>query len=208
MIRFAPALVAAFVASAPALAHDDDHDRGRSHGKGYAKGHEKTKVVVIERRPNLVIVDPQTVAPVLVPAAVPMAGGVMGLNCNRELMGSILGAGVGGLAGSQIGSGNGQLAATAAGTVIGFLVGGSVGRSMDEVDRACAGQALERLPINHVATWQTGGTLYELKPVRVFSQRGLACREFVTTAIVGGRPSEVVSQACRQRDGSWLMLGA
>jgi surface antigen len=154
---------------------------------------------VVYYRPDVVIVDPVRSHDVLIPTS-----GAM-MQCNRDLMGGLIGAGVGGLA---IGRGNGQLAATAAGTVIGFLVGGEIGRTMDRVDQACAGQALERLGPNQMATWQgANGAMYQVRPTSVIDTRlGRMCREFSTTAIIGGRPEELVGTACRQSDGSWKVV--
>jgi len=157
---------------------------------------------VVHYRPDVVIVDPVRSHDVLVPSS-----GMM-LQCNRDLVGGLIGAGVGGLAGSQVGRGNGQLAATAAGTVLGFLVGGEIGRTMDRVDQACAAQALERLGPNQIATWQSAnGQMYQVRPTTVIAERaGRLCREFSTTAIIGGRPEELVGTACRQGDGSWKVI--
>jgi surface antigen len=89
-------------------------------------------------------------------------------NCNRELLGSLLGAAAGGLAGSQIGDGRGQLAAVAGGTLLGFLMGGTIGRNMDEIDQNCVGQALEHAEDGQQIAWnnpQTGAQ-YQVVPTR------------------------------------------
>ena len=61
---------------------------------------------------------------------------------SREATGTLTRAALGGLLGSQFGSGRGQLATTAIGVLIGGLIGSEVGRSMDEVDRMKANQAI------------------------------------------------------------------
>ncbi len=128
--------------------------------------------------------------------------------CNRELLGSLLGAAAGGLAGSQIGDGRGQLAAVAGGTLLGFLMGGTIGRNMDEVDQNCVGQALEHAGDGQQIAWnnpQTGAQ-YQVVPTRtVQGSDGRYCREYTATSVVGGRNQQTYGQACRQSDGSWKL---
>ncbi len=137
--------------------------------------------------------------------------GAMPLNldtgqCNHELLGRLLGAAAGGLAGSQIGDGRGQLAAIAGGTLLGFLVGGSIGRGMDEVDQNCICQALEHAGDGQQIAWnnpQTGAR-YEVVPTRTVRQsNGSYCREYTTTAVIGGRPRDTYGRACRRPDATW-----
>ena len=157
---------------------------------------------VVYYRPDIVIVDPVRSSGVFVPTSNRM------LQCNRDLVGGLLGAAAGGALGAQVGRGDGRLAATAAGTVIGFLLGGEIGRTMDRVDQACAAQALERLSPNQVATWQgSNGAVYRVEPTTAFDDRaGRLCREFRRTAIIDGRPEELYGTACRQADGSWRVV--
>jgi surface antigen len=130
-------------------------------------------------------------------------------NCNRELLGSLLGAAAGGLAGSQIGDGRGQLAAVAGGTLLGFLMGGTIGRNMDEVDQNCVGQALEHAEDGQQIAWdnpQTGAQ-YQVVPTRtVQGSDGRYCREYTATSMVSGRDQQTYGRACRQPDGSWKLV--
>ncbi len=129
--------------------------------------------------------------------------------CNRELLGSLLGAAAGGLAGSQIGDGRGQLAAVAGGTLLGFLMGGTIGRNMDEVDQNCVGQALEHAGDGQQIAWnnpQTGAQ-YQVVPTRtVQGSDGRYCREYTATSVVSGRNQQTYGRACRQPDGSWQIV--
>jgi surface antigen len=129
--------------------------------------------------------------------------------CNRELLGSLLGAAAGGLAGSQIGDGRGQLAAVAGGTLLGFLMGGTIGRNMDEVDQNCVGQALEHAGDGQQIAWnnpQTGAQ-YQVVPTRtVQGSDGRYCREYTATSVVSGRNQQTYGRACRQPDGSWKLV--
>ncbi len=129
--------------------------------------------------------------------------------CNRELLGSLLGAAAGGLAGSQIGDGRGQLAAVAGGTLLGFFLGGTIGRNMDEVDQNCVGQALEHAGDGQQIAWnnpQTGAQ-YQVVPTRtVQGSDGRYCREYTATSVVSGRNQQTYGRACRQPDGSWQIV--
>ena len=57
---------------------------------------------------------------------------------DKEMLGSLGGADLGGLAGAQVGSGTGQLAATAVGALLGFFVSKEVGSSLDKADQVYA----------------------------------------------------------------------
>jgi surface antigen len=126
--------------------------------------------------------------------------------CNRDLIGGLLGAAAGGLIGSQIGNGRGQLAAVAAGTVLGFLAGNNIGRSMDQADRACLTQSLEHAEDGQEIVWNNpdSGARYRIRPtqtVQVADNR--YCREYTSTATIGGRTETTYGRACRQPDGAW-----
>ena len=129
--------------------------------------------------------------------------------CNRELLGSLLGAAAGGLAGSRIGDGRGQLAAVAGGTLLGFLIGGTIGRNMDEVDQNCVGQALEHAGDGQQIAWNNPrtGVQYQVVPTRtVQGSDGRYCREYTATSVVSGRNQQTYGRACRQPDGSWKLV--
>ncbi len=129
--------------------------------------------------------------------------------CNRELVGSLLGAAAGGFLGSKVGDGNGQLAAVAGGALLGFLVGGGVGRTMDEVDQNCIGQTLEHAQDGQQITWNNPqtSTRYQVVPTRTVQRSdGRYCREYTTTAVVNGRTQNTYGRACRQPDGSWQLV--
>lgn len=129
--------------------------------------------------------------------------------CNRDLIGAAIGGAAGGFLGSKVGKGDGQLATTAAGTVIGVLVGGAIGRSMDQVDQSCVGQILEHAPDGREVIWSegAGGPQYEVVPTDTFRTRdGTYCREYQSTATIGGERQRVYGTACRQPDGSWKLV--
>jgi surface antigen len=136
-------------------------------------------------------------------------GGGDFLRCNRELAGQVVGGAVGAAVGSQIGKGDGQLIATGAGALIGVLLGGEIGRSLDAQDRACVGRTLETVPTGQTVAWQNPdtGADYRTTPRRTYqTDSGRYCREYTTSASVGGRQRQVYGTACRQPDGSWEIV--
>jgi len=138
----------------------------------------------------------------------PLPFGFDGGNCNRDMLASLLGGGAGALLGSRIGEGSGKIAAVAGGTILGFMVGGSIGRSMDRVDQACMGQILEYAPNSQPIVWNNPSNVrYEMVPLQTYEDRsGRYCREYQTTARIGGHPQQIYGTACRQPDGSWQQV--
>ncbi len=131
------------------------------------------------------------------------------LRCNRELAGQVVGGAVGAAVGSQFGKGDGQLVATGAGALIGVLLGGEIGRSLDAQDRACVGRTLETVPTGQTVAWRNPdtGADYRTTPRRTYqTDSGRYCREYTTSATVGGRQQQVYGTACRQPDGSWEIV--
>ncbi len=129
--------------------------------------------------------------------------------CEHEVLGALLGGATGGLIGSQIGKGDGRTAAIIGGSILGLIVGGSIGRSMDEIDQNCVGQALEHAGDGETIRWNSpdDGTSYQVTPQRTYQvSDGRYCREYQTTATVGGRVQETYGKACRQPDGAWQIV--
>jgi surface antigen len=130
----------------------------------------------------------------------------------KEMGGTLVGAGLGGLAGSAIGSGTGQLAAVGAGVLLGGLLGNQVGKSLDRADRAEIARAQQNAyaaPVGQQITWsnpQSGnyGTITPTREGRDAS--GNQCREFQQTITVGGQPQQGYGTACRQPDGTWKII--
>lgn len=130
-------------------------------------------------------------------------------NFTKQDVGTVSGGVVGGLIGSQFGGGTGKLLAIGAGTLAGALIGGSIGKSMDDTDKLKAQKALEANAIGQPAYWtnQKTGTEYQVTPVKNVTVHGNRyCREYRTTAFVGGKSQEVYGTACRQPDGSWKVV--
>jgi surface antigen len=127
---------------------------------------------------------------------------------NRDV-GTITGGVLGGALGNQIGGGSGRVLATVGGTLIGAYIGGAVGQSMDDVDRMRMTQAFETNRTNQATSWHnpdTGNT-YTVTPTHTYTNpRGQACREYSTTAIIGGKRQQIYGTACRTSDGSWKIV--
>jgi surface antigen len=130
----------------------------------------------------------------------------------KQTIGTLGGAALGGLLGSQFGSGSGKLVATGAGVFIGALIGSEIGRSMDEVDRMKANQAINTAhaaPVGETITWNNpdSGHSGTVTPIRDgTSSSGSYCREFQQTVTIGGQTEEAYGTACRQPDGSWQIV--
>jgi surface antigen len=144
--------------------------------------------------------------------AVPVYAAPYGIDagrCNRQQVGQILGGAVGGILGSQVGKGSGRTAAIIGGAVIGLLVGGEIGRGMDQIDQACVGQVLEHAPTGEHVEWVDPDRKanYSVTPTDTYQDtQGRYCREYQTTASIGGKTRQLYGTACRQPDGSWEIV--
>ncbi|MBO6520178.1 MAG: glycine zipper 2TM domain-containing protein [Rhodospirillales bacterium] len=129
---------------------------------------------------------------------------------NKQTMGMLLGAGLGGFAGSKIGGGKGQLAATAAGVMLGGLLGNNIGQSLDRADQAYAARAQNQAlgaPVGQTIKWENpdSGNYGSVTPTRTGTdtQTGAYCREYQTDMVVGGQYEVGYGTACRMPDGDW-----
>ncbi len=142
------------------------------------------------------------------------AGCASGSYSERQTVGAITGGALGGLLGAQFGGkrGNDRLITTGVGVFIGSLIGSEIGRSMDEVDRMKANEAINRAhtaPISERITWNNPQKNHSgsVTPVRDgYSESGGYCREFHQTVSIGGKREEAYGVACRQPDGSWRIV--
>jgi len=130
---------------------------------------------------------------------------------NKEVVGTLGGAAVGGLIGSQIGSGAGRGVAIAAGVLIGGLIGNQIGRSLDDRDREYAAQAAARSfdgPPGSTSSWRNpnSGNRGTVRPTtNTYSgPDGRPCRDFNHEITLADGRSEVIrGTACQNPDGSW-----
>jgi surface antigen len=125
-------------------------------------------------------------------------------HCNREEIGAVLGAAVGGVIGNKS-SDEHRTVATILGAAAGALIGAKIGRELDEADRGCVGHVLEIGEPGRRVTWVNSrtGVSYVLIPDSGKKVGGKACRNFVLTARRGDRKEERRGTACQVRAGEW-----
>jgi len=131
----------------------------------------------------------------------------------KETGGTLLGAGTGALLGSQIGHGHGRLVAVAVGTMAGALIGQGIGQSLDRADRLAmernAQYALENTRTDQPTTWENPDTGHSgaFTPTRTYqAAEGQYCREYIQTVRIGGQEQQAYGTACRQPDGTWMII--
>lgn len=130
----------------------------------------------------------------------------------RQTTGGLVGAALGGLLGAQFGSGTGQLATTGAGVLVGALIGSEIGRSMDDVDRLKANEAVVRsqsAPIGEQINWNNPASQNygSITPTRDgYSDSGRYCREFYQTITIDGKKEDAHGIACQEPDGTWKLV--
>jgi surface antigen len=130
----------------------------------------------------------------------------------KETAGTVLGGIGGAILGAQVGGGSGRLIATAVGTLAGAFIGNQIGASLDKADQAAMVQAEQRAqtaPIGQTVTWNNpdSGNHGTVTPVRDgTASNGQYCREYQQTVVVAGKEQQAYGTACRQPDGSWLIV--
>ena len=131
----------------------------------------------------------------------------------KQTLGTLIGAGLGGLAGSQVGSGSGKLAAVGVGVLLGGLLGSEVGKSLDRADQAYlannAQSTLETAPTGTSSNWVNpdSGNSGSLTPTNTYATAsGQPCREYHSTVTIDGQTEDVYGTACREPDGSWRFV--
>lgn len=127
---------------------------------------------------------------------------------SKQDQGVLIGAIAGGILGHQVGGGRGRVLATMLGTVAGAAIGGSIGQSMDESDRLRTAAALENVRTGVPSSWVNPDTgyAYELTPTNTYDSGTGPCREYTLEAEIGGKTEQIYGTACRQADGSWLIV--
>lgn len=130
-------------------------------------------------------------------------------NMSKQDIGTVTGAVAGGLIGSRFGGGSGQILAIGAGTVAGALIGSAIGKNMDETDKLKMTKTFETNAVGQPAYWKNTrtGNSYTVVPVKNVAYKGNPyCREYQSTATIGGKKEQVYGTACRQPDGSWKIV--
>lgn len=126
---------------------------------------------------------------------------------SSESTGTVVGGVLGGVLGSQVGKGKGRTAAIIAGTLAGAYFGGKIGKTMDEVDRQKAYNALEQNPTNQASSWRNpdSGNAYTVTPTRTYNAASGPCRDYTTEVIIDGRRESATGTACRE-NGTWRVV--
>ncbi len=136
--------------------------------------------------------------------AAPSAGG------SGATVGSLGGTAGGEIAGPRPGRG-GDGAPALSSTLAGDL-GNRLGNGFDEDARLTAAQAeRQALSTNQPVTWNDAeaGASGRVRPLRSFTDAaGRECREYLHTVIIPGKRETGSGIACRQSDGSWMLLGS
>lgn len=132
--------------------------------------------------------------------------GIVEGRCNRDEIGTVLGAVAGGAIGSQVADREDRPVAIVIGAVIGAVIGHEIGRSLDDRDFACVGHSLELAKDGQRVRWvnERTGVSYVLRPLT--SDRKAACRNFELTVSRGGKARSEKRRACRTGEGTWKMI--
>ena len=122
--------------------------------------------------------------------------------------GQVIGAVVGGVVGAQVGDGHGRTAAIILGSLAGSMIGQHIGESMDETDRMLAARTLNDYRTGESRSWVNPDTGYEyvVTPTNTYDAGTGPCREYTLDATIGGKTEQIYGTACRQADGSWLVV--
>lgn len=122
--------------------------------------------------------------------------------------GVLAGGAIGGALGSLFGSGSGKILAAVGGAVLGGYLGGHIGHSMDVQDRRNLNQSLETTRTDKVNHWRNpnNGNSYTVEPTRTYYRGDQPCRDFTTTADIGGKRKVIYGKACRKADGTWKVI--
>jgi surface antigen len=124
---------------------------------------------------------------------------------SKGTSGAAIGALGGAIAGQAIGR---DTKGTLLGAAVGGLLGYIVGNEMDKHDQARLNQVYETAPSYQSTQWVNPDTnrSYSVTPRPAYTQTsGQICREAEIRAMVDGRPETVVSTACRDSAGRWVI---
>jgi surface antigen len=124
---------------------------------------------------------------------------------NKGTKGAAIGAGAGALAGQVIGR---NTEGTLIGLAVGGLLGYIIGNEMDKYDQTQLNRVYETSPSNQSAEWVNPDTkrAYAVTPKPAYKESsGQICREAEIRATIDGRQEKVMSTACRDNKGRWVI---
>lgn len=133
---------------------------------------------------------------------------------NKEIAGTLIGAGLGAWLGKEIGGkGTSGDIGIAIGAVAGATLGRRIGADLDELDRQKMGyahhNAMETAPTGKPVYWNnpdSGNSGSVTARSTDVSDPDRPCREFETSVNVDGSTEQATGMACRNPDGSWEIV--
>jgi len=128
-----------------------------------------------------------------------------------QVVGTLMGAGLGGLIGNQFGHGPGREAATVGGVIFGGLIGNSIGSSMDRADYYYARPTYYYpQPVYYETNYVPNYVAPPAPPPESMAYYNNSaqtyCREYTQEIRVNGQMQESYGTACLQPDGSWRVV--
>ncbi|MEW6219760.1 MAG: glycine zipper domain-containing protein [Thermodesulfobacteriota bacterium] len=131
---------------------------------------------------------------------------VVGCTPTKSQMGAAGGSVAGALIGQAIGRNTGG---TLIGAAVGGMLGYIVGNEMDKYDQKQVTRVYESAPSGQPASWTNPdtGKQYTMTPRAAYqdSRTSQVCREAEIEATIDGRKEKVLSTACRDAAGNWVM---
>ena len=134
---------------------------------------------------------------------------------NKETIGTVVGAVLGGIVGSRFGKGSGKKAATVIGAVAGGYAGNRYGEYLDCEDQKqqslAAYEALENQPSGQASSWRNpdSGRSGSITPVKTWQREdGQYCRDYTQSIVIDGKVEEATGTACREDDGLWRIVSS
>jgi surface antigen len=133
---------------------------------------------------------------------------------NEELIGTGVGAAVGGLFGSQFGKGSGQLVSTGLGVAVGGAIGNNIGRDMEEQPSAPQDAYVPPSGDQAPIVYNSYAPNYVAPPAPppappttyVDQNNGTYCRPYSQEIRIDGQIQESFGTACLQPDGTWRIV--
>ena len=134
---------------------------------------------------------------------------------NKEAVGTVVGALLGGIVGSRFGKGGGKKAATILGAVAGGYAGNRYGESLDCQDKQyhsqTAHEALEFQPAGRPSSWKNpdSGHAGTITPIKTWQREtGQFCRDYTQSIVIDGKVEEATGTACRDDEGAWQIVSS
>lgn len=131
---------------------------------------------------------------------------------NKKEIGMMVGSVGGALIGAQLGGGAGQIVTIIGTTLLSGYLGYKVGEYLDEQDlaylEATSQYSLENNRSGVSSHWTNPDTGHQgnVTPKNTFAQGDTFCRNYTQSVVVEDRVESADGTACRQTDGSWVMV--